>query len=142
MREIDAAAVIAHFDDDLGALMIGVEIDRAARGLAGGDAFFGVLDAVVDGVANEVHQRLGERVENALVEISVLAGEFESHVLAALLGDVANERGKAAEELFDGHHANLQDAFVKFVEHTRLKSRGRRRAWRERDRGNGAGQIR
>ena len=53
--KIDAAAVVANFDDDLGALMIGVEVNRAASGFAGADAVFGRLDAVVDGIADEVH---------------------------------------------------------------------------------------
>ena len=124
MCGIDAAAIVADFDDDLRALMVGVEINRAARGLARGEAFVGGLDAVVDGVAHEMHQRLAERIENAFVEISVLAGNVQGHVLAALLGDVANDARKAAEKLLDGHHANFQDAFVKFIENARLKAHG------------------
>ncbi len=121
LREVDAAAIVANFDDDLRALVIRVEINRAARGFAGGDAVFGAFDAVIDGVAHDVHQRLGERVENALVEIGVLAGEVESDVFAALLGDVANEARETAEQLLDGHHANLEHAFVQLIENARLK---------------------
>ena len=71
--EVDATAVVADFDDHLRTLMIGVEIDRAARGFAGGDTLLGAFDAMIDGVAHDVHQRLGERIEDTFVEIGVLA---------------------------------------------------------------------
>ena len=103
------------------ALVIRVEIDRAARGFAGGDAVFGAFDAVVDGVAHDVHQRLCERVENALVEVGILAGKIESDVFAALFGDITNEARKAAEKLLDRHHANLEHALVQLIENARLK---------------------
>src|SRR5580704_12788570 len=122
MGRIDATTIIAHFDDHLSALMIGVEIDRAARGLSRGEPFISRLDAVVDGVAHEMHQRLSERIENAFVEISVLTGDVEGHILAALFGDIADDAREAAEKLLDGHHANFKDAFVKFIEHAGLKS--------------------
>ena len=44
-----------------------------------------------------------------------------------MLGDVADDAREAAEKLFDGHHSNLQDAFVKLVEDARLKSHGVRK---------------
>ncbi len=56
------------------------------------------------------------------VEIGILPGNFQSDIFAALFGDVANDPRKPAEKLFDGHHANFQHAFVKFVENARLKS--------------------
>ncbi len=104
--------------------MIGVEIDGAAGGLAGGQAFVGWLNAMIDGITHEMHERLGESIQDALIEIGVLAGDFESDVFAALLGDIANDARKTAKKLFDGHHANFQDAFVKFVEDARLKCHG------------------
>src|SRR6185437_9561688 len=47
---IEAAAVIADLDDDVAALVIGVERDRAGLGLAGAQALGGQLDAVIGGV--------------------------------------------------------------------------------------------
>ena len=104
--------------------MIRLEINSAARGLACGEPFVGGLDAVIDGVAHKMHQRLAEGVENTFVEIGMLAGDVQSHVLAALLGDVADDARKAAEELLDRHHANFEDAFVQFIENARLKAHG------------------
>jgi len=105
--KVNAAAVVADFDDDLGALMVGVERNGAARGLAGAETFVGGLDAVVDGVADEVSERLRERVEDALVEIGVFAGDFQGDVFAAEFCDVANDARKTAKELLDRHHADF-----------------------------------
>src|SRR5580692_7870427 len=81
LREVDAPAVIAYLDYHLRALVISVQINRAASGLAGGDALFGMLHAVIDGVSNQVHKWFGERVENALVEVGILPGDFQRDVL-------------------------------------------------------------
>jgi hypothetical protein len=79
---------------------------------------------MVDGVAHEVHERLAERIEDAFIEIGVLAGKFQGDVLAALFGDVAYNTRKTAEELLNGHHANLEDALVELIENARLESEG------------------
>ena len=118
--------------------MIGVEGDGAASGLSSGEALIGRLDAMVDGVADEVRERFAESVENALVEIGVFAGNFQRDVLAAQLGDVANNARKAAEELLDGNHADFQNAFVQFIENARLKAESFGELGRARDRARGA----
>src|SRR5712664_1869742 len=122
--KVDAATIVAYFNDDLSALMIGVEIDGAANGLTGSQSFVGRLNAMIHGIAHDMHERLGQSIEDAFVEVRVLTGNFQSHVFAALFGDVANDARKTAEELFDGHHANLQNAFVQFAEDARLKCHG------------------
>jgi len=119
--EVDAAAVIADFDHHLRALVIRVQIHRATGRFSRGDALLSILYAVVYSVAYHVHQRLSQSVQDAFVEISVLPGKFERDIFAALLGDIANQTWKAAEELLDRHHANFQYAFVQLIEDARLK---------------------
>jgi len=102
---INAPAIVTDFDNNLRALVISIEIDRAASWLAGGQTFISGLNAMVHGVANQMHERFSKGIENALIEICVLAGKFESHILAALLGNIADDAGKTPEELFDRHHA-------------------------------------
>ena len=79
---------------------------------------------MVDGVSNEMHEGLGKRVKDALVEIGVLPGDFQRDILAALLGDIAKKARETAEELLDGHHSNLEHALVKLIKNARLKSNG------------------
>jgi len=52
--QIDAAAIVADFDDDLRALMIRALEKKCRSGLSGVEALAGRLDAVIDGVADKV----------------------------------------------------------------------------------------
>src|SRR5205807_4516818 len=97
--QVDAAAVIADFHHHLGALMIGVQINGAPGRLSRREAFFGRANTVIHRVADKMHERLGESVENALVEVGRLTGDFQRDIFSALLGDVANDARKAAEKL-------------------------------------------
>src|SRR5882757_2616596 len=54
----------------------------------------------------------------------MFAGDFESDVFSAEFGDVANDARKAAEQLFDRHHADFEDALVQFVEDAGLERKG------------------
>ncbi len=70
-----------------------------------------------------MRERFGERVENSLIEVGILARDIDSNVLAAMLGDVPHDARNAAKELLDGNHTNFQNALVKLVEHAGLKSK-------------------
>src|SRR5712664_915411 len=104
--------------------MIGIEINSAASGFAGGEAFISGLDAMVHSVANQMHERFSKSVKNVLIEIGILSGKFERDILAALLGNIADNAWKAPEKLLDRHHAYFQNAFVKLIEDAGLKSHG------------------
>ena len=96
---------------------------------------------MIDGVSNEVSERLGERIENALIKIGVLTGDFEGNILAAEFGDVANDPREAAEQLLDGNHANFKNALVKFVENARLEGQAPQRVSHGLDRASDAHQT-
>ena len=119
--QIDAAAVVAGFDDHLVALVIGVEADGSLGRLAGGDAVERRLDAVIDGVAQQVHHGFGQGVQNALVEVGVFAFDDDVDLAAGLLGGVAHHARQAAEHLLHGHHADLHDRALQLVENLRLE---------------------
>ena len=52
--------------------MIGIQINGTAGRFSRGQALVGRLDSMVDGVSNEMHERLGQGVEDALIEIRIL----------------------------------------------------------------------
>src|SRR5438445_1849863 len=79
---------------------------------------------MVDGVADKMHERFGESVKNALIEVGVLASKFQGHILATLLGNVANDARETPEELLDRHHADFQNALMKLIKNTGLKCHG------------------
>src|SRR5260221_14584851 len=107
--EIQAMAIIANFDDHLGALVKRIQENRAASAFAGGDTVFAGFDAVIDGIANQVSHGFGEGVENALIEVGVLSGELQGAIFSAMLGNVANHAGKTTEKLFNRNHSNLKN---------------------------------
>ena len=97
-------------DDDVAAGVAGGDLAacRSAR-LAGGDALLGRLEAVVERVADEVHERVAERVDDGAVELGVLADELELDLLAELGREVAHEAREAQEDGLDRDHPDLHD---------------------------------
>ncbi len=94
------------------------------RSLAQLAALFGRLDAVADGVADQMRQRLGDGVENSFVEIGVLPADVEFHFAPALPRHIAHHAREAAEQLVDGHHADLHHRALQIVQHPRLERHG------------------
>src|SRR5262249_32896355 len=95
--QIDSAPIVPYFQNNLRALVIRIQVQRAASRLACCNTLLRIFDPVINGVSHQVHQRLGERVQNTLVKVSVLSGHLESHVTSNLLSDIANHAGEAAE---------------------------------------------
>ena len=103
-RHVHAGAVVGHDDDDRGADGAGLDPDGGLARLAGREADLGGLAAVVDGVGDEVLERVGDRVEDLLVELGVLPGQPEHDLLAPGGGDVADEAGERGGDPADRHH--------------------------------------
>ena len=78
-------------------------------GLAGRDALLRPLEAVVERVAHEVHERVAERVDDGAVELGVLADELQLDLLAELGREVAHQPREAQEDGLDRDHPDLHD---------------------------------
>ena len=81
------------------------DLPRALR-TAGG------LDAVVDGVADQVHERLAELVDHRLVDARVLALQHELDALALLAREVAHQPREALEDVADRQHPHVHDRLL------------------------------
>src|SRR5262249_39506737 len=114
--------------------------DAAGR-LSAAHTLFRTLDAVADGIADEVGQRLGDGIEQALVKIGILAAHDEFHILAALFGHIAHHAREPAEEVLHRDHADLHDRTLQVVQHARLKSHGIAEAAAQRFLGSVAGEF-
>ncbi len=68
------------------------------------------LDAVIDGVADHVHQRIAELLDDELVDLGLGAGDDEVHLLAVLARDLPHDARQLVERLAERHHAHLEDA--------------------------------
>ena len=87
----------------------------ALGGLARGGAHVGQLEAVIDGVADEVHQRLVDRLDEQLVELGVLADQLEARALAEVRREVAHGAHVLAEHAGDRDHAQPHHLLAQLV---------------------------
>lgn len=67
------------------------------------------LNAVVDRVAHEVHQRLDQGINRSAVELGVVALELKINFLAELIREVAHEAWEPGKSSVDRHHAHAHD---------------------------------
>ena len=109
---IQAAAVVADFDDDVAALVRSRQGDGAGLVLARLRAHVGHFQAMVDRVADQVHQRIGDAFDQALVQLRAFADGAQAHLLAQARGQVADQAREAAEHGIHRQHAHANDGFL------------------------------
>ena len=91
---VDAAPVVPHGDEDPIALLLGRDEELSGRRLAALDPFGGRFEAVVEGVADHVNQRLGNLFDDFLVELRLAAADRQ---LDFLVEGTAPDRAPIAE---------------------------------------------
>src|SRR5882757_9258906 len=65
---IDATAVVFDFDVNMIAAMVGAQENFAGFGFSGGTALGSVFDAVRDGIANQMDKRVGNLLDDVVVQ--------------------------------------------------------------------------
>ena len=88
-----------------------LEREQAFVGLARGAALGDRFEPVADRIADEVQDRIHHPLDQELVDLGVLAGDLEPHLLVRA-GQVAHHERHAAENLPDRHHADPHHAFA------------------------------
>ncbi len=109
---VETGAVVAHFDHDVPTLVGSGQGDRAGGILAGIGAGLRHFQAVVDAVAHQVHQRVGDALYQSLVQFRVLTHHAQPHLLAQARGKVAHQARKASEHRVHRQHAHADDSFL------------------------------
>ena len=112
---VDTAAIVADPHEDACALLFGRQADRATRRLAGGAALVGTFDAMADGVADHVGQRVADLLDDALVDLGRFPRNLELDRLACGVGQIAQHARYARKRLADRlrpqrHHRMLDFA--------------------------------
>jgi hypothetical protein len=105
-----ARAIVGNLDDDRTALVEGAQRETAGRALAGGGARLRRLDAVIDAVADHVHQRVVHVLDDLAIEFGVLSRQRQLDRLAGALAQVADETRHLLERLANGHRAHRHRA--------------------------------
>ena len=81
-------------------------------GLPTREALVARLDAVVDGVADHVHEGSRELLDDELVDLGLRAGDDQVHLLVVLARDLAHDARELVEDLPERDHAHLEDAVL------------------------------
>ena len=115
LGRVDAGAVVGDLDHDLAALVAGPQGQHALGRLAGGLAGVRGLDAVVDRVADEVGQRVLDRLEQGLVELGLAALHLQADGLLQLHAQVADDARQLGPDVVDRLHARLHDALLQLA---------------------------
>ena len=87
--------------------------------LAARHALRGRLDAVVHAVADHVHERLADLVDDRLVDAGGLALEDQLDLLALLARQVAHQPREALEDVADGQHPDVHHRLLELRGHAR-----------------------
>ena len=116
---VDAGPVVHDRDHDLARLLRGREQEGAHGRLAPRGALRGRLDPVVDRVADQVDERLADLVDHRLVDPGLLPLQDQLHLLALLVGEVADEAREPLEDVPDGQHPDVHDRFLQLGGHAR-----------------------
>ena len=115
---VDTFAVVGDHDDDVVALVARDKSDFTDTRLALCLALVRHFDSVVERVAQEVHNRVADFVDDRAVEFGVLAFDCQIDFFVEFLGYVANHAREAVKDLADGNHADLHDDVLKIGRHS------------------------
>ncbi len=85
---------------------------------------FGALDAVVHGIAQQVHERVADLFDDGLVQFGLRAIDDQVDVLAQFLADIAHHTAEAIEGVADGDHAQVQRAIQDLLDQPRYGRTG------------------
>ena len=115
LDRVYAAAVVPHDDDDPIAFLFRPNQELAGRGFAAPNSFAGRLDAVIDRVAEQVNQRLGNLLDDLLVELRFAAPDRQDHFLVEGSRQVAHGAWKRIEHRGERQHGQLDHALPELL---------------------------
>jgi len=95
------------------ALLLGRQDHPATARLAGGGTFFRGFATVVDRIAHQVDQRIGQGLDEVFVQVGFFAHQLQADFFFQLPCQVAHQAREAAEDFLDRlhprfHHGGLQ----------------------------------
>ncbi len=105
---IEAAAVVAAFDEQVAAVAAQIENDSPCTRLAATLAFDERLDAVVDRIAQQVPDRLDERLQQLRIDFGLCAGHLQRHFACRHPRSLAHRALPSRNDGLDPHGARLQ----------------------------------
>ena len=115
-RGVDTAAIVDYLDANLISRLRGIDLQYALRQLAACSSVVGGLDTVIDRVADDVDQRIADRLDHFAIDLDILAGDFERDRFVAIARGVANQPRQGSEQPVDRLHAGPRHTFTQLAD--------------------------
>ena len=122
---VDTQSVVGDRQDDAVAGLPGRNMDPADLALASGQPHGRLFDAVIDRVAQDVHQRIAEQFDQFAVEFDLPALDLDGRVLAELRRQIADQPRQGREQMFQPLHPHPRDILARVVDNRRQPFEGR-----------------
>src|SRR5210317_497569 len=107
-----------NLDDNMVTFLGGPELHLAFLRFADLTTLFRCFDAMVNRIANDVHEWIRDVFNNQLVELCVGATDVQINSLALLVRNATDNPGHLVKQLANRHHANVHDTLLQLVEAT------------------------
>src|SRR5262249_19025703 len=104
-RAIDSPTVVADLDHDGRSVARRAEHELTHPRFSSGRPHIRPLDAVIDGVSKQVHDRIAKLVEHRSIELDIVSLDDEVDLFPDALRGVSHDARKAVEHLRHGNHA-------------------------------------
>ena len=101
-------------DDDAAALVGSRETDRAELRLTLRDAVRGMLEPMIDRVADHVNKGITQLFDDVAIELGLLTFQHELDLLLLLRGEIAHQSVHLVEHRADRDHAKRHGVSLKF----------------------------
>jgi hypothetical protein len=104
---IDAASIVADFDQDTAACMPRRQVKGCCGSLPSRTPQFRRFDPMIHAVAYQVQKRIAQLLDHSLVQFRLGAVDGELDSLAQIAGQVMDQAPKLLERGADRHHADV-----------------------------------
>src|SRR5260221_129370 len=112
LGKCEATAIIADFDDDMPALVIGVEGNLADFSLTGLAPLFRNFQAMISGITHHVGERILDHFENLAIQFGLLTDHDQIDLLLQFVTEIPNEARQFGPGVANRLHAGLHDPFL------------------------------
>ena len=123
-REVDAPAIVLDGEDHLAGSLDGAQAQHADPRLAGRLPLGGRFQPMVQRVADQVRQRVGEGIEHAAVQLQLATADFQAHLPVQLPAQIADQAFAPIKQRADRIHPRPHDRLVDLGDALRQGDKG------------------
>ena len=121
-----AATIIADFDDDMSALMIGIQQNAPGFRLARSATIRRPFQPMIPAIAYHMRERVLDQFQHLAVQFGIRAAHLKINFLAQFIGQIAHQPRQLRPGIANRLHARLHHAFLQFGSDVRQALQGYR----------------